>query len=132
MSWPETVRRKDFDITWFSGTGGGGQYRNKHANCCRMVHKPTGTRTTGQSNRDRPSNEKEAFKSMIKILVPLMEAAASRDVDSESSERIRTYNYVRKNVTDDRVPGKVFELKRILNGDIDQIINDVLVSKGKV
>ena len=51
----------DFEVTWFSGTGAGGQYRNKHQNCCRIKHKETGVIGTGQSNRNQEANKKEAF-----------------------------------------------------------------------
>jgi peptide chain release factor 1 len=56
-----SVTKKDFDITWFSGTGAGGQYRNKHQNCCRITHPESGAMGTGQSERSRPANQKEAF-----------------------------------------------------------------------
>lgn len=59
-----SVTKKDFDITWFSGTGSGGQYRNKHQNCCRIIHRDSGAIGTGQSQRDRISNQKEAFTSL--------------------------------------------------------------------
>lgn len=55
------LTKKDFELTWFSGTGGGGQHRNKHQNCARLKHTETGIICTGQSNRDRPSNLKEAM-----------------------------------------------------------------------
>jgi len=60
-----SVTKKDFEVTWFSGTGAGGQYRNKHQNCCRIIHKETGAIGTGQSQRDRISNQKEAFNNCI-------------------------------------------------------------------
>ena len=60
-----SVTKKDFDVTWFSGTGSGGQYRNKHQNCCRIVHKESGAIGTGQSQRDRLSNQKEAFNNVV-------------------------------------------------------------------
>lgn len=60
-----SITKKDFDISWFSGTGAGGQYRNKHQNCCRIVHRESGASATGQSNRDRPANQKEAFNTLV-------------------------------------------------------------------
>lgn len=60
-----SVTKKDFDITWFSGRGAGGQHRNKHQNCCRIVHRDSGAMGTGQSQRDRVSNQKEAFLNCI-------------------------------------------------------------------
>lgn len=60
-----SITKKDFEIQYFSGTGAGGQYRNKHQNCVRLKHKETGIIVTGQSNRERPSNTKEAFKNLM-------------------------------------------------------------------
>lgn len=61
-----SVTKKDIKIEYFSGTGGGGQHRNKHQNCVRMHHKASGVRSTGQSNKERKSNLREAFKKLTK------------------------------------------------------------------
>ena len=61
-----SVTTDDLDIDWFSGTGCGGQYRNKHQNCCRIRHKDSGAIATGQSQRDRVSNLKEAMENLTK------------------------------------------------------------------
>lgn len=60
------VTKKDFDIQYFSGKGAGGQHRNKHQNCVRLIHKETGAKTTGQSSKSRIANKREAFNNMIK------------------------------------------------------------------
>lgn len=59
-----SITKKDFDIDYFSGRGAGGQHRNKHQNCVRLKHKESGVMSTGQSNRDRLSNMREAFKTL--------------------------------------------------------------------
>ena len=61
-----SVTKNDLEIDWFSGTGCGGQYRNKHQNCCRIRHKDSGAIATGQSQRDRVSNRKEAMENLTK------------------------------------------------------------------
>ena len=61
-----SVTKNDLEVDWFSGTGCGGQYRNKHQNCCRIRHKDSGAIATGQSQRDRISNLKEAMENLIK------------------------------------------------------------------
>ena len=61
-----SVTKNDLEVDWFSGTGCGGQYRNKHENCCRMRHKDSGAIATGQSQRDRVSNLKEAMENLTK------------------------------------------------------------------
>ena len=61
-----SVTRNDLEVDWFSGTGCSGQYRNKHQNCCRIRHKDSGAIATGQSQRDRVSNLKEAMNKLVK------------------------------------------------------------------
>ncbi len=56
-----SITKKDFDITYFSGSGAGGQHRNKHKNCVRLKHKDTGIITTGQEERSLQQNLKNAF-----------------------------------------------------------------------
>lgn len=60
-----SITKKDFDITFFSGTGKGGQHRNKHQNCVRLKHKETGIITTGQNSRSQSQNIKDAFNRMV-------------------------------------------------------------------
>ena len=60
-----SVNKKDFDIDYFSGKGAGGQYRNRHKNCVRLKHKESGAYSTGQSNRDRKSNIREAINTLV-------------------------------------------------------------------
>lgn len=61
-----SVTKKDLEIHFFSGSGAGGQHRNKHQNCVRMHHPDSGARSTGQSHRERIANLKDAFGSLIK------------------------------------------------------------------
>jgi len=61
-----SILPKDFKIGYFSGTGAGGQYRNKHQNCVRLHHLDSGTIVTGQSNRNRKANMDEAKKNLVK------------------------------------------------------------------
>lgn len=60
------VTKEDMNITYFSGSGAGGQHRNRHMNCVRLNHKDSGTMVTGQSHRDKQSNIKEALNNLTK------------------------------------------------------------------
>ncbi|MCP3966113.1 MAG: hypothetical protein GY718_07130 [Lentisphaerae bacterium] len=60
------IDRKDLNITYFSGKGGGGQHRNRHMNCVRLNHKDSGVMATGQSNREKRLNTKEALDNLVK------------------------------------------------------------------
>jgi len=61
-----SITKKDLKIDYFSGTGAGGQHRNKHQNCVRINHKDSGVIVTGQSNKSRQANIREAFNSLVK------------------------------------------------------------------
>ena len=61
-----SVTKKDLKIEFFSGTGKGGQHRNKHQNCVRIHHQDSGVLVTGQSNRTRKLNIREAFNNLVK------------------------------------------------------------------
>jgi protein subunit release factor A len=56
-----SVSLKDCDVSYFSGTGAGGQHRNKHMNCVRLYHAPSGVRTTAQDHREKRTNEIDAL-----------------------------------------------------------------------
>jgi peptide chain release factor 1 len=58
------INDSDFRVVWFSGTGNGGQYRNKHQNSCRVTHIPTGLCEIRQ-DRSRKSNLDSAKKALI-------------------------------------------------------------------
>jgi protein subunit release factor A len=60
-----SITKEDFEITYFSGTGSGGQHRNKHMNCVRIKHPPSGVMVTGQAERSLEQNKKFAFNSLI-------------------------------------------------------------------
>lgn len=59
-----SVTKNDLEITWFSGSGAGGQHRNKHDNCCRMKHPDSGVVVISTEHKDRPSNQKQALKNL--------------------------------------------------------------------
>lgn len=83
-----------------------------------MKHIPTGITTTGQSHKDRTSNQREAFRTLTDKLVPLMKAAARLPRDGDhSTEKVRTYNYKRGTAKDERTQETV-SLDEILDGKV--------------
>lgn len=60
-----SVTRKDLDIQWYSGSGAGGQHRNKHQNCCRIRHIESGAEGSGTESRSRDQNKSSAFKRLV-------------------------------------------------------------------
>jgi len=60
-----SVTEKDLVVRYFSGTGAGGQHRNKHQNCVRLSHPDSGAISTGQSSGSRKANRESAFCTLV-------------------------------------------------------------------
>lgn len=113
------LTKKDFRLEWFSGTGAGGQYRNKHQNCCRITHIATGLRCTGQSHRERPANQREAFSKLAKLLIAHFTVEEDKPI---SNERVRTYHAVDNRVVD-HASGFTQEYKYVVGkGNIQDMV----------
>jgi len=94
-----SVTRKDFQIEFFSGTGAGGQHRNKHQNCVRLYHPASGARATGQSHRNRQANLKQAFEGLqnnpvFKVWLnrKVFEALSGKSMEQKVQEAMRPEN----------------------------------------
>lgn len=115
----ESYNKKDFNIDWFSGSGAGGQHRNKHQNCCRLTHLPTGIVVQGTESRERPANLRKAFERLADKLKEHHQVDRPKEI---SNERIRDYHSVR-NVVKDMASGLEMEFDEVLNGKgIDEMI----------
>ena len=91
------LTKKDFKLEWFSGTGKGGQHRNKHQNCCRITHLETGLRAQGTESRERPANQRAAFNRLVKLIFAYHAVTPERRT---TTEVIRNYHGVRNDVHD--------------------------------
>jgi len=118
-----SVRKKDLRVDWFSGTGAGGQHKNKHQNCCRITHKKTGIVGLCQENKERIANQRTAFKRLTDKLVAYYKAQdAIKKVDV--TERIRTYHEPRNTVLD-HASGHTQSYKEVvLDGDLSEMIDE--------
>lgn len=94
--------KKDFKIDWFSGTGPGGQNRNKVQTCVRITHIPSGLTATGQRDRSRTANFRSAFQDLGAKLKPWIEAQIRKQAPeiSKTAETIRTYHFADNRVVD--------------------------------
>jgi peptide chain release factor 1 len=92
------ITEDQFRFEWFSSTGGGGQHRNKHQNCCRCIHEPTGIQANGTSSRSRDENKKNA----LAVCRARVDRHFHRDTERfrASAERVRTYHAVDNRVYD--------------------------------
>ncbi len=108
---------KDFKIDWYSGTGAGGQHRNKHQNCCRITHIESGLTSVGADNRERAANRRDAFNRLSKKVIPLLSQKETKIVNTSV---IRNYNKS-KNMVHDKASGLKQPYKQVVN-DIGPMI----------
>lgn len=113
-------------MEWYSGTGAGGQHRNKHQNSCRITHLPTGEIATSQC-RSRKNSFNEA---KADILERLSKAQARRAYDTAATirkqqvgsgqrgDKIRTYRFQDGNVLDHRTNKKA-NVDKVLAGNFE-------------
>lgn len=116
----------DFKIEWYSGTGAGGQHRNKHQNSIRLTHLPTGLTETAQC-RSREASQKEAMDRMIKTLRSNAKYAAivAQSIErkkqmgsGQRGDKVRTYRFQDNTAVDSRT-GRKASLSKVLDGNFD-------------
>lgn len=113
--------KKDFKLEWFSGTGAGGQHRNKHQNCLRLTHIPSGITVVAQNGRDRPTNQREALEKIAPMVKEFF-FPSKRKARILDTEPIRDYREV-DNMVKDKASGLVRTYKEVvIDGDISEML----------
>jgi len=120
----------DCEITWFSGTGPGGQNRNKVMASCRLRHKPTGIVTTAQT-RSRTNSLQQAQASMLERLQTLQDSKVAATTGAERKQqvgsgqrgdKIRTIQLQHDSAVDHRT-GRRCTAEDYLRGHMDKLWN---------
>lgn len=126
---------KDIRTDIYHASGAGGQHVNKTASAVRLTHIPTGIVVAMQDERSQIKNREKAMKVLRARIYDKYQQEAQSEYDAnrksavgsgDRSERIRTYNFPQNRVTDHRINLTVQQLDKILDGDLDEII-DALV-----
>ncbi|MES0874501.1 peptide chain release factor 1 [Sinimarinibacterium thermocellulolyticum] len=130
-----TVNPADLKIDTYRASGAGGQHVNKTESAIRITHVPTGVVVECQEER---SQHKNRAKAMALLQARLLDAERSKHSaelaakrkqlvgSGDRSERIRTYNFPQGRVTDHRINLTLYQLDRILDGDLDPVIQPLL------
>ena len=126
---------KDIRVDVYRSSGAGGQHISKTSSAVRMTHLPTGIVVAMQDQRSQQQNREKAMKILKARVYDYYKSQEQSEYDEnrksavgtgDRSERIRTYNYPQNRVTDHRIGLSLNKLDRIMNGELDDVI-DALV-----
>jgi peptide chain release factor 1 len=127
------VDKKDLKFEFFCAGGAGGQHVNKTCSAVRITHIPTGIVSSSQSQRSQHQNRDTAMQVLIARLEQKKQQEESTKLSSEMlsqigsgdrSEKIKTYNYPQDRLTDHRMGKSYYGIKKIMAGNIENIIED--------
>lgn len=123
---------KDIRIDVMRASGNGGQCVNTTDSAVRLTHYPTGIVVYSQTEKSQLQNKAKAF-ALLKAKLYDLEQQQRHDAEAElrrsqigtgdRSEKIRTYNFPQGRVTDHRIGLTLYKLDKIMNGDIQEIID---------
>ena len=129
------INPNDLRIDIYRSSGCGGQGVNTTDSAVRITHLPTNTVVTCQNERSQIQNKEQAMKVLKTRLYEMQlreqqEAAGaerrSKIGTGDRAEKIRTYNYQQNRVTDHRIGFTTKNLDRVMDGDLDDIINALI------
>ena len=126
------IDEKDIRIDVMRASGNGGQCVNTTDSAVRLTHYPTGIVVYSQTEKSQLQNKEKAF-ALLRAKLYDMECQKQHDAEAEArrsqigtgdrSEKIRTYNFPQGRVTDHRIGLTLYKLDKIMNGDIQEIID---------
>ncbi len=126
------VNPADLRIDTYRSSGAGGQHVNKTDSAIRITHLPSGIVVECQDERSQHKNRSRAM-SLLKARLLAVEQEKQQAAQAQSrklqvgsgdrSERIRTYNFPQGRVTDHRINLTLYQLAKVMDGDLDELIN---------
>ncbi len=132
------ILQKDLKIDVYRSSGPGGQSVNTTDSAVRITHLPTGTVVVCQDERSQLKNRAKAMRILRARILDKMQqdlfakqasARKSQVGSGDRSEKIRTYNFPDRRVTDHRIGYTSHQLEAVLNGDMDDLTNALMVAE---
>ena len=131
------IDEKDVRIDVMRASGNGGQCVNTTDSAVRLTHYPTGIVIYSQTEKSQLQNKDKAF-ALLRAKLYDIECQKQHDAEAEArrsqigtgdrSEKIRTYNFPQGRVTDHRINLTLYKLDKIMNGDIQEIIDAMIAA----
>jgi peptide chain release factor 1 len=125
------IKESELKIDTFCASGPGGQHVNTSHSAVRITHLPTGIVVSCQDERSQHKNRAKALKVLRSRLYQLAQEEQQNSIASarknmvgsgDRSEKIRTYNFPQNRLTDHRINLTLYQLDRIMDGDMDEIL----------
>jgi len=129
------VDEKDLKIDVYRSTGPGGQSVNTTDSAVRITHLPTGLVVTCQDEKSQHKNKAKALRVLRARLLDLAQAERQAELTAtrrsyvgsgDRSEKIRTYNFPQSRITDHRVGLTVYQLDKVLAGELDMVVEPLM------
>ena len=131
------IDEKDIRIDVMRASGNGGQCVNTTDSAVRLPHYPTGIVIYSQTEKSQLQNKEKAF-ALLRAKLYDIECQKAHDAEAEArrsqigtgdrSEKIRTYNFPQGRVTDHRINLTLYKLDKIMNGDIQEILDALIAA----
>jgi peptide chain release factor 1 len=124
------IDEKDLKIDTYRSSGAGGQHVNTTDSAVRITHLPTGMVVTCQDERSQRKNREKAMRLLRAMIADALRRKSEQEMSQlratqvgsgDRSERIRTYNFPQNRITDHRINLTLYQLDRIMEGDLDAI-----------
>ena len=131
------INPADIKMEVFRASGAGGQHINKTSSAVRLIHIPTGMVAECQTQRSQLQNREYAMNLLKSRLYEIEKnkqdseianARKSQVGSGDRSEKIRTYNYPQGRITDHRIGMNVYQFENFLNGDLDEMIDNLIAA----
>lgn len=131
------INPADIKMEVFRSSGAGGQHINKTSSAVRLIHEPTGIVVECQTERSQFQNRDNAMKMLRTKLYEIEKEKQDSEVanarktqvgSGDRSEKIRTYNYPQGRITDHRIGMSIYQMENFLNGDIDEMIDNLIAA----